>query len=36
MVMEVAEVVMGSGIGPGEPSWWLHSCWVVSPWVTVM
>ena len=35
-VMEVAEVVMGSGMGPGEPNWWLHSCWVVPPWVTVM
>ena len=36
MVMEVAEVVMGSGMGPGEPHCWLHSCWVVPPWVTVM
>ena len=35
-VMEVAEVVMGSGMGPGEPSSWLHSCWVVPPWVTLM
>ena len=35
-VMEVAEVVMGSGMGPGEPYSWLHSCWVVPPWVTVM
>ena len=35
-VMVVAEVVMGSGMGPGEPNWWLHSCWVVPPWVTVM
>ena len=35
-VMEVAEVVMGSGMGPVEPDSWLHSCWVVPPWVTVM
>ena len=35
-VMKVAEVVMGSGMGPGEPNWWLHSCWVVPPWVTRM
>ena len=36
MVMEVAEEVMGSGMGPGSGYWWLHSCWVVPPWVTVM
>ena len=36
MVMEVAEVVMGSGMGPGGPNWWLHSCWVVVPMVTIM
>ena len=36
IIMVVAEVVMGSGMGPGDPCWWLHSCRVVPPWVTRM